>query len=311
MAVRLTVDRQAWSAHVGSTVAATPGLVPVVKGNGYGFGRTTLMPHAARFSTEIAVGTVFEAADVPSDRTAVVLTPTLDVPADLAPSATLTVGSPAQVDVLRAANRRGQVIVKLASSMHRYGVPPTGLSDLLARCHRAQLEVVAFGLHLPLAGDEASRLREAQAWLHLLPDRPLWVSHLQPASVAALGADVRLRVGTALWHGDKSTLHLGADVLDVHAVRAGSVAGYRATTVPDDGWLVLAGAGSAHGVAPIDDGRSPFHFARRRLALLEPPHMHTTMLFVPASDGPPPVVGDVLDLQRPLITTTVDEVVWA
>ena len=39
----------------------------------------------------------------------------------------------------------------------------------------------------------------------------------------------------------------------------------------------MVGAGTAHGVQPLDDGRSPFHFARQRLALLEPPHMHTSM----------------------------------
>ena len=71
----------------------------------------------------------------------------------------------------------------------------------------------------------------------------------------------------------------------------------------------MVGAGTAHGVHPLDDGRSPFHFARRRLALLEPPHMHTSMVFVPAGE-PTPGRGDVVDVQRPLISTVVDEVVW-
>jgi hypothetical protein len=43
MTVRLTVDRAAWMAHLRSTAAAYgDGLVPVVKGNGYGFGRPLL-----------------------------------------------------------------------------------------------------------------------------------------------------------------------------------------------------------------------------------------------------------------------------
>lgn len=309
MAVRLTVDESAWSAHVEATAAAHPGLVPVVKGNGYGFGRSMLMPRAATLAAEIAVGTVFEADDVPAGRTAVVLTPALSFPDELPETAVLTVGAPAHVDALHAAGRSNDVIVKLASSMHRYGAAPESLPTLLRSCDRAGLRVVAFALHLPLAGDEASRLGEARAWAGRI-DRPLWVSHLRPESVAELGDDVRVRVGTALWHGDKSALHLGTDVLDVHEVSGGSTAGYRAAAVPSDGWLVLAGAGSAHGVAPLDDGRSPFHFARRRLAMLEPPHMHTTMLFVPTAAGPPPEVGSMLDLQRPLITTMVDQVAW-
>jgi hypothetical protein len=105
-------------------------------------------------------------------------------------------------------------------------------------------------------------------------------------------------------------LHLDADVLDTHPVDAGTPAGYRGDPVPSDGTLVMVGAGSAHGVAPLADGRSPFHFARRRLGLHEAPHMHTSMAFVPAGE-PCPAVGDRVDVQRPLITTAVDEVVWA
>ena len=68
-------------------------------------------------------------------------------------------------------------------------------------------------------------------------------------------------------------------------------------------------AGSAHGVQPLDDGRSPFHFARQRIALLEPPHMHTSMLFV-AERPACPRVGDRVDVQRPLTMTAIDELMW-
>jgi hypothetical protein len=71
----------------------------------------------------------------------------------------------------------------------------------------------------------------------------------------------------------------------------------------------MVGAGTAHGVHPLEDGRSPFHFARTRLALVEPPHMHTSMVFVPASERAPRP-GDTVDVQRPLISTAVDEVRW-
>jgi hypothetical protein len=325
MTVRLTVDERAWRAHVDATVTAEPTLIPVVKGNGYGFGRVALMAHAAGLAGEIAVGTVYEAADVPGDRTPIVLTPTLRLPAELPPATILTVGSLTHVDALAAGGWRGRVVAKLASSMHRYGVARsdhsasatgTGLPELLAACDAAGLEVVGASIHLPLAGDDAARAAEVLAWLPALPDRlPLWVSHLAADALGAVRAaarprPVRLRTGTALWHGDKAMLHLGADVLDVHAIDGGVVAGYRATPEPGDGWLVLAGAGSAHGVAPLEGGRSPFHHARRRIALLEAPHMHTAMLFVARADGPPPAPGEWLDLQRPLISTAVDEVQW-
>jgi hypothetical protein len=327
MTVRLTVDERAWKAHVDATATAEPTLIPVVKGNGYGFGRVALMPHAAGAAQEIAVGTVYEAADVPGDRTPIVLTPTLRLPPDLPPTSVLTVGSLAHVAALVEAGWRGRVAAKLASSMRRYGATPpppegaspngTDLGGLLAACAAAGLEVIATSIHLPLAGDDATRVAEVLDWLPLLPDAlPLWVSHLGPEAMASVRSaagrrTVRLRTGTGLWHGDKSMLHLGADVIDVHPVAAGTTAGYRATPVPGDGWLVLAGAGSAHGVAALDGGRSPFHHARRRIALLEAPHMHTSMLFLPAADGRPPAMGEWLDLQRPLIGTDADEVRWA
>jgi hypothetical protein len=112
-----------------------------------------------------------------------------------------------------------------------------------------------------------------------------------------------------MWLGDKALVHLTADVLDSRPVRAGDVAGYRAIPVPGDGHVVLVAAGSAQGVGPLDDGRSPFHFDRRRLELIEPPHMHTSMVFVPFGNVLPGV-GDRVDVQRPLITTTVDELAW-
>ena len=147
------------------------------------------------------------------------------------------------------------------------------------------------------------------------PDDEVWVSHLSPGAYQDLrdawpGRRFRIRVGTGLWHGDKPALHLDADVLDVPAgARPASTPGTASTSVPVDGRLVMIGAGTAHGVHPLEDGRSPFHFARRRLALLEPPHMHTSMVVVPAGQIGP-AEGEHVDVQRPLISAFPDEVRW-
>lgn len=320
MTVRLTVDRAAWQAHAHAAFAAQPGLVPVVKGNGYGFGRPLL--HAAALAAgagQVCVGTVHELADVPAGLQPIVLTPTLQPPAGT--RAVLTVGSAAHVAALGGEASGRQVIVKLASSMRRYGAGPQELPALLAAVESAGLQVVAFGLHLPLAGDDGQRLAEVEGWLPNLPaGGPLWLSHLSPASMAALRSAhpdraLHIRVGTALWHGVPKGpfLHLSADVLHTQPISAGDTAGYFRSTVPHDGTLVAIGGGSAHGIAPLDDTdparRSPFHFARHRLPLLERPHMHTSMVVVPAGQ-PCPQVGDRVDVQRPLITTTADEVEW-
>jgi alanine racemase len=311
MTVRLTVDTDAWNAHVESVARSLPGLVPVVKGNGYGFGRAPLAAIAAELSGTIAVGTVHELDHVPAGTTAVVLTPTRHAPSE--PSPILTVGSVDHVHAL--AGWRGRVIVKLASSMRRFGATRGEVGALTAACRATGLDITGFGIHPPVAGSDDEHLDDVSSWLDLLdPHDEVWVSHVSPGAYRDLrdawpDRRFRIRAGTALWHGDKAALHLGADVLDARAVRAGEHAGYHQREVPCDGTLVMIGAGSAHGIAPLDDGRSPFHFAGRRLALLERPHMHTTMVVVP-DDEPTPEPGDVVDVQRPLITTLVDEVRW-
>ncbi|HNJ97535.1 MAG TPA: alanine racemase [Ilumatobacteraceae bacterium] len=318
MTVRLTVQREAWQAHVRATAQAYgPGLIPVVKGNGYGFGRARLLPFAAELADTLGVGSAHELADVPAALAPVVLTPTLEPPQHA--RAIFTVDHPAHVDAL--AGRDNGVVLKLASSMRRYGVDPDGVAALATQIQRAGLRLHAYGLHLPLAGDDNARLAEIEAWLpHLSPDVPLWLSHLTPESFRELQArhparTLGIRVGTRLWMGipKGDFLHLSADVLHTRPVRAAERVGYTLAPVPCDGTLVAVGAGSAHGVAPLDHTdparRSPFHFARERLTLAEPPHMHTSLVVVPTGH-PVPQVGDRVDVQRPLIYTNVDEVEW-
>jgi alanine racemase len=317
MTLRLQVDRAAWLAHVERTAGDHPGLIPVVKGNGYGFGIPLLCAHALGLSGDLAVGSVFEARHVPSTHDAHVLTPLgPGIPADDVPgNAVLTVGSTWHVQVLAEAGWRGRVSLKLRSSMQRYGTVPREVGALRDAATAAGLEPVAWSLHLPLDGTEESRLGEARAWIGRVDaDLPLHVSHLSAESAAALRREhprhaVRVRLGTGLWLGDKSMLHLAADVLDVHPGASGR-AGYRLAEVPDGAAIVLAGAGTSHGAFPLDDGRSPFHFARRRLPLIEPPHMHTSMLVV-ADGGPCPEPGDALDLQVALTRAHPDVVEWS
>lgn len=304
MTIRLTIDRDRWWNHVTGVAATVDGLVPVVKGNGYGFGRPGLAVAAAKLSEIIAVGTVHELAGLPADVTPLVLTPTLRPPDTT--DAVLTVASKTHIAVL--AGWQGRVVVKLASRMQRYG----GDIGLVAEAQRAGLRTVGVAIHPPLAGsDDDHRAQIVDRLPEIDPSLDVWVSHLAPTTYETLPSSHRyhLRLGTYLWHGDRESLHLEADVLDTRPVVGGTRAGYRLTDVPGHGTLVMIGAGTANGVQPLTDGRSPFHFHRTRLALLEPPHMHTSMAF--AADGDPcPQPGDWVDLQRPLTTTTVDELRW-
>jgi alanine racemase len=314
MTIRMTVRTAVWRAHVASVAHAVDDLVPVVKGNGYGFGRGVLTDLAVELADTIAVGSIHEldVLDRPArrdrDTDVVVLTPTLTPPPSSLP--VLTVGSLAHVEAARG--WRGRVIVKVCSPMRRYGAEPNEIGALLDAATRAGLTVVGTAVHPPLAGSDDDHVATIVDLLDVLPTSlPVWISHLDPVGAAGLPAThtYRLRLGTTLWHGARHALHLDTDVLDVRPIAAGTPAGYRQRPAAHDGHLVMVGGGSANGVGVLPDGRSPFHFARRRVPLHEPPHMHTSMLLVPDGD-PVPDVGARVDLQRPLTMTLVDEFVW-
>jgi alanine racemase len=314
--VRLSVRTTVWRSQIAQMASRIDGLVPVVKGNGYGFGRLRLAELAAELADTIAVGNVHELAGLPDGPDVVVLTPVgteaLTLPEVVANvehhDPILTVGSLGHIASLADAGWGGRVTVKLASDMRRFG----GDVDLVSDARESGLEVVGVSVHPPIAGSDEDHIRQV---IELLPDidpsLSVWVSHLSPQGYVSLPDShrFRLRVGTALWHGDKSALHLSADVLDVRAVTGGTRAGYQQAAVPADGHLAVIGAGTANGVTPLADGRSPFHFAKTRVALHESPHMHVSMAFVPDGDQCPEV-GDHVDVQRPLHLTTVDEYRW-
>ena len=285
-----------------------PGLVPVVKGNGYGFGRAALAAIAAELADTIAVGTVHELDHVPAGVTPVVLTPT--PPAARRPDARSS-RSGRSTTSTRSPAGAGRVLVKLASSVRRFGATRDELGALTRAARAAGLDVAGFSIHPPVAGTDDEHLDDIAAWLDVLEPRRRGVGQPPlrrrlPTTCATRWPDrrFRIRVGTgAVARRQARRLHLDADVLDVRPVRAGEHAGYRQRPVPGDGRLVMVGAGTAHGVAPARDGRSPFHFARQRLdAARAAAHAHV--------DGaragrrrPAPRAGDVVDVQRPLIST--------
>jgi alanine racemase len=315
MTLRLTVNRQAWLDHVRLTASQHGTTLPVVKGNGYGFGRPILFEQATHLADHVAVGTVYEATDVPASLTPVVLTPVgSHIPHSLPTRAVLTVGSLDHVASLRSHNWRGSVLIKLQSTMQRFGVAGNDLAALQSACSQASLNVIGWSIHPPLTNDGQDRSGEVSCWLELLHDNlPIHVSHLTHSQIALLRSQFPQRtfisrIGTALWLGDKSMMKLTAEVLDVRPV-AGGTAGYRSTTLPGSGYVVIVSAGSAHGVSEIVGVGSPFHFEKQRIALIEPPHMHNSMLFIP--DGQPvPRVGDSVDVQQPLTRVSADTISW-
>src|SRR5262245_33593343 len=78
MALTLTVDGDRWRIHLRGVADSTPGLVPVAKGNGYGFSLARLARKAGWLGVDtLAVGTYEELPEVATryDGDLMVLTP--------------------------------------------------------------------------------------------------------------------------------------------------------------------------------------------------------------------------------------------
>jgi len=345
MSLTLTIDGDRWRRHLREVAEATPGLVPVAKGNGYGFGVGRLARKSEWLGADtLAVGT-YEGLPEVAQRfrgDLLVLTPWRPgsaLPDGLESSRVVhTVSRLVDLLALLDVDPDARVVLERMTSMRRHGMSADELrsaGQLLAR-RPARVEGVA--LHLPLAA--GAHLSEVT---HLLNDvvaagldtRRLWVSHLTPRELAALHTsyadfEVRPRIGTGLWLGERGALTVTATVLDVHDVERGDVFGYRGRTAPKAGHIVVVSGGTAHGIgleAPTGDHsiraraatlakggldavgfvRSPFTIDGKQRLFAEPPHMQASMLFLP--HGPRvPAVGEQVGVRVRFTTTRFDHV---
>jgi Alanine racemase, N-terminal domain len=339
MSLSLHVDGDRWRAHLRAVADAHPGIVPVAKGNGYGFGVGRLARRVEWLGAPMmAVGTYEEAPEAlkrfPGD--VLVLSPwrpfaraphdrrlvhTLSRLQDLASLRATAVGSD-----------RPRVLVEGLTSMRRHGLTPAQLD----RADASGLTVEGVALHLPMSGD---RVAETERWLDTakglgLSER-IYVSHLTDAELADLTrrhpeVTLRPRIGTSLWLGDRKALAPRSTVLDVHDVARGDRVGYRQRPIPRRGHVLVLAGGTAHGVgleAPtaavslrsraIAAARgsldaagfalSPFRVGGKQRWFVEPPHMQVSMVFVP--DGVAvPQPGAEVDLDVRFTITTFDRV---
>ena len=274
MSLTLTVDGESWRSHLRAVAGATAGLVPVAKGNGYGFGlgrlarKTQWLADQGLGCDTLAVGTYEELPEVAArfDGDLLVLTPwrpfgaALELDASYAGRVIHTIGRPEDLRGLRERHPRARYVLELLTSMNRHGLTPDGLRDL-APSGRRPPGMAGVALHLPLA--RGTHLKE----VHRLVDdlagsaNTLWVSHLTAHELETLRSTypdftIRPRIGTGLWLGDRQALRVTATVLDVHQLERGDVFGYRGRTAPRSGHLLVVSGGTAHGIgleSPMGD----------------------------------------------------------
>src|SRR4051812_9906296 len=160
MALTLYVDGDRWRTHLKAVHARHRELVPVVKGNGYGFGLHRLARKTQWLGVDtLAVGTYDELPEVSTryDGSLLVLTPWRPVrPVVDDPRVIHTVGRLEDLDALaeqgRASGRPPRVVLERMTSMLRHGFRAKGLRDAgRSVADGAAVTVEGVALHLPLA----------------------------------------------------------------------------------------------------------------------------------------------------------------
>lgn len=380
MTFTLDVRTDQWRAHV-QTVDATmksltgSSVVPVIKGNGYGFGQARLTRESNALAAEVlAVGTVFEVDEVLSNTSADVVVLEPFEPRDLlagdawwaisqkwqAHRVIRTISSTAALAALSSGPGSVRVILEARTSVNRFGFTESELGRALADAEtRAaikdqRLQILGLTLHLPLEqpADEEStpgqtavtpRVHEVQRWLGLWQtetsqldldvDQTLWLSHLSDSEYAQLQSSnrpmqIKARVGTRLWLGDRTALNVHGSALAVYPLPDGTHVGYRQRSGPTGGTLVVVSGGTSHGIglsAPTPAaslrqrivtagtgaldaaGRalSPFTWEGKQRWFAETPHQQHSMLWLPRGCVVPQV-GDQFPAEVRFTTSRFD-----
>jgi hypothetical protein len=282
MSLTLTVDGDRWRTHLLATVAKHPGIVPVAKGNGYGFGvgrlarRTQWLADRADETGVpvdlLAIGTYDELGEATTrfDGDLLVLTPwrpfgtALELGDRTAARVVHTVSRVEDLAALREHDPDARFVLEQLTSMRRHGMTRRELAAAADALGPGRSGLRGVALHLPL--NTTSHLSEVGRLINDvvasgLPTRTVFVSHLTHAELGRLATTypdftIRPRIGTDLWLGDRGALSVTATVLDVHEVERGETFGYRGRTAPKNGHVVVVSGGTAHGIgleAPTGD----------------------------------------------------------
>jgi hypothetical protein len=376
MTFTLHVDAPRWRKHLDSVVndysqsGAT--VSPVIKGNGYGFGRTTLCNEVSRLQlSSVCVGTIFEAEEALARFAGdvIVMEPfselnprAVEVWVQLLQNHSSRLIAIIATNEIAALSHAGvtRAYIEGLSSMRRFGLTLQDLDNALGSTTNS-IAIEGLWLHLPIAepaaehvavyepspNDNSRKLsghaREVLGWISWYRDLAnkyslpmhVSVSHVdaKDAKVISQSAstfDVKVRVGTSLWLGDRKSLRVTGTVLAVHDAGLGHDAvGYTQTDSHGHKKVIVVSGGTSHGVAlaapanvnsvrkrgiAIAEGmleamgkvKSPFARGGDKLVFAEPPHMHASMLWCEDSSI---VVGGEIECTIRNTTASFDAIV--
>lgn len=326
MPLSLNIDEQKWRSHLTKMISAKPGLVPVIKGNGYGFGLELLATESARLGIEtVAVGLASEVAKVRTAFAGEIVVLSSDQ-VSVALTDTKVIQTISSIEHLQSIDVKVNVIVEILTPLNRHGIELSELNRALTIIKDRNLKLRGFTLHLPIAKIDSKWISST---LNLLPAGSIvWISHLHSADQVKSefpNLVFRERIGTALWLGADSALEATATVLENRNIQG--MAGYQQRRVR--GNVIVASGGTAHGIgltAPQSDYsllgrvkiiaraleaalgkmRSPYRLGGKTLDFLESPHMQCSLLICSGSNQPKP--GDELKVRVRYTTTTFDQI---
>ena len=262
-------------------------LVPVIKGNGYGFGRHTLIQESQHLGvSRIAIGTVWELSYALEHFSGEVhvLEPinSLDSEAYLLWRKVIaghnnriiaTLSTPDLQMLTEIGVRR--FFLEGRTSLNRFGLTPEDLEQTIAQLP-THLQVEGLLLHLPItdsnlpSGNDkqdrnahlSGRIAQCHDWLDVYTkiansrglNAHVSLSHISLDDLRVLKKTFPdftfgLRLGTKLWLGDLSALKATGTVLAIHDISGSSAVGYQQRRATSSSRIAIISGGTAHGVA--------------------------------------------------------------